>query len=353
MLPLGLLLLTAAAPPDAAGPRPDGPPADPVVLPAPTLATGDEVVYTGEVHEASERIDLPYRRKAGLEVRLFTLSAGRDGADLAVMTLVRRVEDRHVAEAVKAVTGDAPGRRDAPPAVRLELVRVDRRGRARRLVPPPGPPPIPLTARTETAPLPPPPVDAPPAVELGMFVPAPEAPAAVGTSWEAADPGRPPTAWRVRGTAVWNGAEVVEAVGTQESADRAKPVPGRAGWRRVDRVWASPADGLARVVHRQTERFDGADRVGWVVVRYEMRPPTPHRGESYLRVRKEIEHAYAFAATADPLVPRAVALGPRPFEAVAATIERYKAEHPATPYREAVDAVLRRCEAVLATDKRR
>jgi hypothetical protein len=327
--PLVLLLLTAAAPPGPA-------------LPPPAFTPGDEIVYAGEVHEASERIDLPYRRKSAIEVRLFTLAAGPDGADLAVLTSIRPLDDPHVAAAVKGVTGAAPDR--SPAAVRLDLVRVDARGRVRRLAPPPGPP-LPLTAATESAPPPPPPLDAAPPVEVGMFVPLPEKSPAVGESWEAADPGRPPAAWEAKAAAVWNGAQVVEAAGLQQSADWEKPTAGWTAWRRADRVWASPVDGLARVVHRQTERKENGTRVGWVVVRYEMKPPTPHRGESYQQVRKEVEYAYSFAAAADPLVPRAVELGPKPFEAIIARIDRYEADHPATAYREAVAAVRRRCEA--------
>jgi hypothetical protein len=335
VLPLGLLVLTAAA-------LPDGP-----ALSPPTFTTGDEIVYVGEVHEASERIDLPYRRKAAIEIRLFTLSVGQQGSDLAVLTQVRPLDDPQIAEAVKTVTGVVPDRSEAPPAVRLELIRVDARGRVYRLTPPPGPPPIPLSARTPTAPPPPVPLDAPPDREIGMFVPLPEALPTTGETWMVndPDPARPPAVWQAKPPGIWNGAQVIEAAGLQQTTDWDEPKFGQTAWRRADRIWLSPVDGLARVVHRQIERKAGNDRIGWVVVQYEMKPPTPHRGESYLRVRKEIEHAYAFAATADPLLPQAVQLGSKRFELMIAAIERYKKDHPATAYREAVDAVLRRCEA--------
>jgi hypothetical protein len=330
---LGLLALTAAAP--------EGP-----TLPGPAFAAGDEIVYAGEVLEVSERFDLPYRRKSALEVRLFVLSVGRDWSDIAVMTKLRPLEDPEIAAAVKAVTGNASKGKDTPPAVRLDLVRVDPRGRVRLLTPPAGPPPIPLGAKSATAPFPPAPLDIPPASEAGMFVPLPEALPAAGTTWEVAtESGRPPSVWEVKPAAVWNGAQVLEAAAVQQSAEWTKPVAGRTAWRQVDRVWVSPVDGLARVVHREVERKDASTPVGRLAVRYEMKPPTAHRGESYLRVRREIEYAWSFAAAADPLVPRAATLGPRPFEAIIAKIEKYKTDHPPTAYREAIEAVLRRCEA--------
>lgn len=328
MLPLGVMLLSLAAPPSGLVP--------------PVLAVGDELVYQGEIHEVSERIELPYRRYKSLEVRLFALAKDDAGLVLAVLTQIQAQDDPHVATAVKVVTGRSVV--DSPPAVSLDLIRVDRRGRLRTLHPGAGPP-LAITERTLAKPLTPDPLNAPPSRELGMFVPLPEDLPSAGESWAIDDPGRPATSWRVNPPAIWNGAQVVELSGVQQSIDWESPLPGRDVWRRTERIWTSPVDGLARVVHRQIEQKEGSTRTGFVAIRYEMQPPIPHRGESYQQLRKEIEQAYAFGVNLEPLLPRALEVGPKPFEAILARIQRYKQTQSKTNFRSAIEAVQRRCEA--------
>lgn len=319
MNPFAILLLTAAA----AGPA----------VPGPTFAAGDEIVYAGEITEESDRVGGRFRRKHAVEVRLFVLESRPGGADVAVMTLLRPLEDPHVRDAAKQVAGTAASRPAAPPAVRLELIRVDPKGGVRRLVPPPALP-LSLTGRTPTEPAPDPPLDAPAAVELGMFAPLPDPVTPAGSSWQVAG-----TAWRVGPTAVRNGAQVVELVGVRESADWATRTGVSRAWRRTDRVWVSPADGLARVFERTVEVTDGVPVAERRTVRAETAPPTAHRGDAYDAARREIEAAYRFAADAE------AAGRTGRFDPVKRAIQRYVRDHDPTAYRGAVEAVYRRCEA--------
>ena len=311
-------------------------PAAPAVGP-PRLSRGLELVYRGEVVEASDRVENRFRKMSDLEIRVLVLEAGPRAADCAVLTRVRPREDPVVAGAAAAVTGRDPGRTPSPPAVSLEFVRVDARGRCHILRPPPGPPPVPLGPDVPTTPAPAVPVDGPPQIELGLFVPLPPAVVNVGDGWDVPDPGRPPVVWAAAGEAVWNGGRCVELTGVQQSDgwDRSAAVP--TGWRRTETVLTSPADGFAASVRRRCERRDGADVTGWVEVRYELSPPTRLLGSRYTDARAEADAGYCFAASPGPTT--------------LAKIDRYVADHPTpTAYRDAVDAARRRCLSVARGD---
>ena len=290
---LGLLLLLGSPP----------------VVPGPAFVVGDETLYVGETQEVSERLSLPYRRRSARDVRLFVLDVERSHADLAMLIRTKPLDDPTVMAAVKIVSGTSP-REEALASARLVFVRVDSRGRAFQLRPAPA---LPLAlARAER-------VGLAPECDPGLFVPRPEAPPREGDTF--ADG---PVRWTVGAASVWNGAQVVELAGTLPGGEP----------RRDERVWVSSADGLPRVVHRQSEQFERMARVHFTRSTLEMQPPTPHRGEGYALLRNEIEQAYAFAVSP-------------PTEALAAKIERYRRETPPTSFRDAIDAAARRCAAGL------
>ncbi len=299
-------------------------------LPASAFAVGDEIVYAGDVAEESTRVDLPYKRAFALEVRVFVLGVNESTADLAVMTLLRPKIDANVAGAAAAVTGVDPAK--SPPAVRLELVRVDAQGRAALLAPATAPP-FTLNARTPTKPIPPLAADAPASLELGFLAPRPPKPNE--RSWTIASPGLPDWNWKLAQTAVRDGAQVVELVGERTSAKWADPGGLETNWRRADSLWIATADGLARQFTRTVEVKDGVSLVARRVTACAMSsPPSPNRGEGYAAIRKEIEAAVGFAAEAD--AGRAVRLPER--------IEAFERRHRETPYRVAIDAVKRRAK---------
>lgn len=322
MLPTCAILLLATFAPGRAEPA----------LPAPVFATGDEMVYTGEIAEESTRIDVPYKRKIGLEVRVFVMGTADAHADLAVMTLLQPMDDPNISVSAAVVTGIDPAKSRTPPAVRLELVRVDATGRATMLRPQSNPP-FSLTAKTGTKSLVPVPLDSPATMELGFLVPRPEKRTTVNSSWKIAENGRPDLAWTVNQSAVLNGAQVIELTGTQETAKFANPGGLDASWRRTDSVWIATADGLARQFTRTIEIKDGVHVVEKRVVNCTLSsPPSPNRGDGYAAIRREIEHAIAFAADAD--AGRTTRLVDH--------IEAFERRSRETPYRVALEAVRRR-----------
>ncbi len=312
-----LLLLTPTADPSAGPPQ---------------FSRGDEMVYAGEVSEASTRVDLTNRRRYGLEVRVFVLETSDAFTDLAVMTLLQAKEDPNIAPAAAAVTGIDPAKHRTPPAVRLELVRVDTNGRATLLVPKPSPP-ISLNAATETKPVALVSLNSPPSLELGFLVPLPTPRPALKATWTEREQDRPDAAWSVKQSAVSNGAEVLELVSLQQTAKWEKPAGLDKNWRRTDSIWVGTGDGLARQFTRTIELKEGLHIIEKRVVSCALSsPPSPNRSEGYTAIRKEIEAAIRFTAELDG--DRTSGLRDR--------IDDFERRHRETPYRAALAAVRRR-----------
>jgi hypothetical protein len=306
----------------------------PLVLPSPALAIGDEVVYAGELHERSTRDDRPYQRRSTIEVRVFVLRAEREHIDAAVMTMVRPLEDAAITNAAVVVTGTDPTKTKLPSAVSLMLVRMTTRGDVVQLLPNLRPP-IALTTTTPSQPLAPPKLDGPLELELGMFVPLPANAPTVGDTWTSRETGRPDLTWSVLQLGVRDGAQLLEVVGEHASEHWAKPRGATTSWRRIDTLWLSPADGLARHFTRRIEHRDGVPIVERRTLTMTMTsPPTPHRGDSYLAVRKEIEFALSFQQELSTRSPRLL-------DKIESHLSRFRE----TPYRAAIDAVARSANA--------
>ncbi len=318
-------------------------PEGPAVSP-PRLARGDELVFRGEVTEAGERIGNRFRKVSELEVRVLVLETVHGFTDCAVITKVRAKPDPVVTGAVQAVTGADPVRMAAP-SVRVELVRVDSRGRARLLAPKAGPPPVPIAADTPTLAAPPMPLDAPPILELGMFIPLPVKMVKGGDQWDTPDPDRPPIGWWAIREAVWNGSRCVEVQVSQQTDGFDKPATTPTGWRRREAILANPTDGYACAIRRIIERREGKDIVGWLDVKLELQPPTRYVGARFTDVRREAEAAYCFAVDLATVLAKSKAT-PSDFHIRGQKIDQFVADYPLTGgFRDAIEAVRRRCKA--------
>jgi hypothetical protein len=326
----GLLTLAAAL----AAPTPVG------------LQKGDEFTFVGTVAEAVERPGRRLRRNHELVLRVFVLDRTETWADAAVLTRLTRAGDA-VAGAAGALTGAAADK-DAPPAVRIDLVRVHADGTVHVLAPP-GPPPLKLAADTPARAPPPVPLDTFPAAEFGAFPPRPPRSAADGGPWTVAAPAnRPAETWQAKDYHFVNAERCQLLVMNQMSADWLAPVGGQTAWHRADAVWVSTLDGTARRVHRVIRQRDGNAEppAAWVEVKYELREQTRLAGRGYDRARLDVEVAVAAQADAAVLVPDARRLGPKPFEARVARLDVHLGEtDPGTPYREAILAARRLLDA--------
>ena len=344
MLSAGLLLTTLllAAPAD-----------DARTVPPPRLLVGDELCYAGEVVEVSERFDNRFRKKSELDVRLLVLEVGPDHADGALLTRLRPRLDPVIAGPASAVLGQDAGRQP-PPTLRVDLVRIDGRGRVTLLTPTAAAPKglgatLDLARQTTAGPLPASPLDGPPVLEAGFCVPLPLRSAVVGTAWDAADGDRPPVAWAAHADGLWHGGRALEVRGLQQSEGFDRPSETRAGWRRTERLLIGPADGTACRVERRVERRQGAATQGTVEVTYELQPGTRLTGERLTQQAREAHAAYQLGAELAALQARRAPAAE--FQSRALRIAQFLQDHPAGSFREAVEAAHRRTLAA-ATGER-
>jgi hypothetical protein len=323
----GLLALTLAAAPPAG------------------LQKGDQFTFIGTVAEAVQRAPDFFRRSHALELRILVIDRQETWADVAVLTRLQRKEDA-VGGAVGVVTGAGP-RKDAPPSIRLDLVRVHADGTV-HLLSPPGPPPLKLAAETPARALPPLPLDTFAASEFGVFAPRPPA-GNSGEPWTVAAPGnRPAETWQAKSTEFVNAERCRLLIGNQMSADWEKPVGGQTAWHRADAVWVSTHDGTARKVHRVIKQRDGkaAELAAWVEVKYELHDQSRLGGRTFDRARSDFEVAYAALADAARLVPDAAKLGPQTFETRVRKLDAQIEEaDPTSPYREVMLSARRALDA--------
>ena len=323
----GLLLVALAAPPASGG-----------------LQKGDELTYSGSVAEAVDRPAQRFRREHSLEVRVLVLEVTQRYADVAVLTRLKRADDA-VAGAVGVVTG-SDADRNSPPSIRLDLVRVHGDGTVHLLTP--SVPPLKLSADTPARAVPPPALDSFSPQEFGVFPPQPPR-GNRGEPWTvAAAADRPAETWQVRDTQFVNAERCRLLLMNQMSADWENPVGGQTAWHRADAVWVSTQDGTARKVHRVIRQRDGRSPApsAWVEVRYELREQGRLSGRTLERAWRDVEVAYTALNDCATLVPEAVRLGPRTFEARLARLDAQIEEtSPTSPYREAMLAARRALDA--------
>jgi hypothetical protein len=320
-LSVSLLLLQAGAPEAVPGPR---------------LAKGDELHYLGEVVESSETVDNPFRKTHSLDVRLFILESDDTAAVGALLTILAREADPALAPAMTAI--QRPGAKSVSHATaKLEFVRIDRRGRA-EFLDPPGSSPLRLEKAQRRAV----PAGSPetlPVSELGFLVPTPAEGANVGTAWQVGD-----ARWNAQAHGTWNGRRCWEITGRRESPNHDRPDIAPKGWQTVTTMLASPVDGFASTVVRETVRRFGSEPVGKLTVKYELQPANRYVGTRFTEAKAEIETAWAMTAEFEASLASAK---PHDHAARAVKIQRYLDDHPGSDgFRFAIHALQRRAEAM-------
>jgi len=303
------------------------------------LQKGDQLTFVGTVAEQVRRPGKQFRRNHDLELRVFVLDRSEKWADVAVLTRLKRTGDA-VAQSAETITSARP-RPDAPPLIRLELVRVHADGTA-HLLTPAGHAPLRLNETTPARALPLVPIDAFAASEFGIFPPCPPRTNPGGPWTVAAGPTRPSETWRVTESRFFNAERCDCLVMNQQSADWARSVGGTA-WHRAEEVWISTLDGSVRKVHRVILQRDGrveSPPAAWVEVKYELKEQAKLTGRTFDRARRDVEAAYC--AFADAVLP----LGVKSFETRLAKLDAYIQESdPTSAFSEALAAARRALEA--------
>ncbi len=133
----------------------------------PRLHRAQELVYRGAFTEESRGGRVQFNRSYRLETRILVLNTPSQGADIAVLTLLKHrpaISGMPVPPGQAAVSGDV-----SPMSVRLERAHVDLQGK--------------LTADADVNLLPP--LDGAPTLECGVFVALPGGRLSMGQEWTA------------------------------------------------------------------------------------------------------------------------------------------------------------------------
>jgi hypothetical protein len=241
------------------------------------------------------------------------------------------------------VTGEGP-RKDAPALIRIDLVRIHADGTV-HLLAPIGPAPLKFDSATPARALPLIPLDTFAASEFGMFPPRPPANSLQEPWTVATGPTRPSETWQFKEWRFVNAERCQYLVMNQQSRDWLKPMGGQSVWQRAEAVCVSTQDGTARKVHRVILHREGRAETAptaWVEVKYELKDQANLTGQTFDRVRHDVEVAYALMT--DATAP----LGPKQFESRLARLDTLLKECVSTGmYREALVAARRALEAAL------
>lgn len=298
--------------------------------PAPRFVRGQEIPFAGEVVNVSDRPRLAFRNTYELNVRVFVLDTSNDVTDLAILTAVAPKANKAIVAAARTVSGEVAA--ESKPAARVEFYRIDSKGTVRRLTRPKTAPPFAFAADHATEPLTDPALDGPTYSECGFLPPRMLETGETGIRWSrAADE-------------LWNGSRVIDLVGTQATKDYDNLAAAVAGWRRVDRFFLSPLDGLPRAYARRIEQREGKSVIASVELRLEMKPPVPPGTDAdYRRIRQEVESATWFAQDWDRLHEPGKRPDAKAVSQLQARIARYLVEHPlGTSFRPAIEVLVKR-----------
>jgi peroxiredoxin len=286
----------------------------------PRLKAGHELVYTGTFAEEAFGKGVQFARAYRLESRLLVVEASERGPELALLTTLKLRGPQNE----RAAPAD-------PGTVRLELARLD--GRGRTLADLPGLLSVPL--------------EGPATVECGAFLEAPRGRFRLGQTWEVAEEGRPPRTWKIAGSDVVSGTSCLRIEGLQQSEDWDRPRADRTAWRRRDLLWIAPDSGITYRVERTIERREPARREATQrsVTRYNLESRVLYPDALLEDRRREILLAKNLGKTAEPFLREPEKSGSRALGAIATKIAYHLDHFPATPYREALGQLQRRLEA--------
>ncbi len=287
----------------------------------PHLSRGQELVYTGTFVEETHGRSVQFSRTYQLETRLFVLNTSPTATETALFTLIRE-------RGARTGPGEKPA---APNSVRLEVVRVNPRGK--------------LLLDTGTAPVLP--LEGPATIEYGVLVAMPGTHVKAGRKWDVPEEGRPACHWQVIGAESVNGTPCVKLVGVQQSDDWGHPRADRTAWRRRETVWMLPGLGVAYRIERTLEQREPArrDPDHQMTTVYTLENQVVYPGQLFEDRRDEIDQIHHLAQSVKPLLREPEKVGPRAFEPFLARITAHCDNRPATPYRQAMDQLKRRIEA--------
>jgi hypothetical protein len=254
------------------------------------LEPGQVVAYAGDLADTSERPGKKYRHAFAVEVTWVVLAVKNGAAECVTMTTVTPRPEQSIANATIQITGQVDR---TPPVsvVRVEFVKLLANGAVQTATLPNGDPPFATLAFSSWR----------------------TGPKLQGPTWRESAPfdrffdGKAMT-FEKRGDELWNGSRVVDFVGKSQSQHFDDLAKSPAGYRRTDRVFVSPTDGLPRAYVRTIEQREGKAIIATAETKLAMSPPPPVLDAAGIqRVRREGEWAVKLADEADGVVRDGVA----------------------------------------------
>jgi hypothetical protein len=311
-------LLLATPPEGPAGPR---------------FEKGLEVRWAGTFTEATFRPGVRAVRTYDVDSRLFVIDAGDYGAEAILFTRVFLKPDRKTADPPTGV-------------VRLDLVRVDPKGKV-QLLPSPADPDNP---DPKARPYPPVQLQGLPSEEAGFFFEFPDKPLQPGLDWAREDAGRPIVNWKVANAELIHGQPALKLVSEQKTAGYYGNRIQHSEWRKQDTLTVLTAHGYAARLERVVEKRDPeAEELSFrSVLTLEQTGRMVYAGNPYEWHRQEGLHAAAFTAMLDRALATGGREGKAPFEAIVRRIQTYVRDHgmsESLPYREAIVSVRKRADS--------
>ena len=312
--PLLLLFFSLSAPPGDSG------------WTAPRFERGHEIPFVGEIVDTSDRPGQKYRNVYELTVSLLVLETNSERSVLAVLTAVTPTADRGIVDAARTVSGEVVV--GAKASARVDFIRIDASGVAKQLTIPSGQPPFVFSEHHKTESIAAAPIDAPAFSEFGFFPPRKVGVDSFERNWTRED------------DALWNGSRMIDLVSVVSSLDYENPAAAVAGWRRSERLYVSPLDGLPRAYARRIEQREGKNVIATVEMRLEMKSAIPAGDAASVRhIRNEAESAAWFASEAESFRGSGKKMDPKSSAVLLSRIKRFLDEHqPPTAFRPAVEA---------------
>jgi len=296
----------------------------------PRLRRSQELVYGGTFTEEGRGGSVQFSRSYRLESRILVLDTPPNGAEVAVLTLLKHRAAIGATPPEAPAKGAAGGGEAGLVSVRLERMNVDLQGK--------------LSAEPNVNLLVP--LDAAPTLECGVFIALPGGRIGMGQEWTVLEGDRPPLTWRAVGAEMVAGTNCIKLVGEQKSEDWDHPRGDRSAWQRRETVWLAPQFGLAARLEREILQREPAQREPGQRsrLRLELESAFQLSGQAGDSRREEVNQVLAFRDSLTPLLKQPERYGPN-LNALRRRIEQYLENQPESPYRPAIFQIKRRIEA--------
>lgn len=236
---------------------------------------GQMWVYSGEMMDRSDRPGKKYEHKYAVDVSLLTLTE----TELILQSSITPIAKETIANASLSISGQLPTA--SKPAIRVDFIRLSRDKESNQ--------PVKIKAELQSIPatlpfrwdekskreaLPKIPLEGP-----AYFEPSP-----LGLLLS--------TEWKQQADELWNGSQVYDYFRTEASKDFDDIKAAVVGWRKVERMYISPLDGMPRLIRRKIEHREGNQIIVVSEMSIEMKSPLPPADAVQLRlIRRDAEMA--------------------------------------------------------------